>query len=213
MIISKHLGEYRSIICLNGELPNKSFFSKNIPIIAADGAANKLHKMDVIPSVIIGDLDSVDKKIFNNVKKVKILNQDKNDFQKALVYADNNDLMPSIILGASGGFLDHILNNISIIIENNCIFYSPPLIGKIIKSPKVEQLELEPSIKISLFGIPEAIVNTSGLKWELNNAKLTFPGLNSSLNRVVSNNVIIEVSKGILLVLYYETKEIDKGIQ
>ena len=51
---------YKSILVLDGSIPTKEFFNEmQLPIISADGATNKLHKMGITPHVVIGDLDSV----------------------------------------------------------------------------------------------------------------------------------------------------------
>jgi thiamine pyrophosphokinase len=56
------MDQYKSVLCLNGELPKPSFFNKlNLPIIAADGSANYLAKNDLLPKAIVGDLELVRK--------------------------------------------------------------------------------------------------------------------------------------------------------
>ena len=68
------LKQYKSVLCLNGDLPKASFFREmDLPIIAADGAANYLIKNDILPEVIIGDLDSIDRKQFKQFKQFKSL--------------------------------------------------------------------------------------------------------------------------------------------
>ena len=52
--------KFKSILCLDGELPSAAFFFFfTLPIIAADGAANTLMQMGVLPQIVIGDLDSI----------------------------------------------------------------------------------------------------------------------------------------------------------
>ena len=46
--------------------------------------------------------------------------QNSSDFQKAMKYLESQNLLPTIILGISGGYIDHILNNI-----NNNVTNSP----------------------------------------------------------------------------------------
>ncbi len=46
---------YRSILCLDGALPDAAFFKLNLPIIAADGAANQLMQMGYRARMVIGD--------------------------------------------------------------------------------------------------------------------------------------------------------------
>lgn len=190
---------YKSILCLNGNLPNKDFFTKEIPIIAADGAANKLADIGITPSIVIGDLDSI-----QNSEQFKVIhtpNQDESDFQKALKYLEQNQLLPTLILGADGGFIDHILFNIDIIMRNKCIFYSPPIIGYPLESSTEFSFKL--GSKISIFAMPEAKISTTGLKWELNNSILKFPGFNSLSNEVIKENIKIEIQEGAALLLVH----------
>ena len=59
----------------------------DLPIIAADGAANYLIKNDISPEVIIGDLDSIDRKQFKQFKQLYEPDQDySSDFQKSIHY-------------------------------------------------------------------------------------------------------------------------------
>lgn len=190
---------YESILCLNGNLPNKDFFIKEVPIIAADGAADKLLDIGVKPDIVIGDLDSI-----KNIDKFKVVhtpNQDESDFQKALKYLEQNQLLPTLILGTDGGFIDHILFNIDIIMRNKCIFYSPPIIGYPLEASTKFSFKL--GSKISIFAMPEAKISTSGLKWELNNSILKFPGFNSLSNEVVKENIKIEIQEGAILLLVH----------
>ena len=127
--IYKHVGlhQYRSILALNGELPSKSFFDVDLPVIAADGAANRLAQIGVKPKVIVGDLDAVDPRLIEEIESVYVLDQSRCDFEKTLEYINQADLLPTIIVGASGGYIDHILNNMSLLMAGGGIFYSPPI--------------------------------------------------------------------------------------
>ena len=205
-----NLNNFKSILCLNGDLPDASFFTGTNKIIAADGAATKLQVIGINPDVIIGDLDSVYGE-FPNSLIIEDPSQCNTDFEKALNYINKNHPGKTLVLGANGGFLDHILNNINIIIENELTFYSKEMTGFIIKGPGHFTTNLNFNSKISLFGISKAIVSTSGLKWELNEELLEFPGKNSSLNRVVAEEVNINVVKGKLLIMIYNMIINDQG--
>lgn len=195
---------YKSILCLNGNLPNKKFFNKNLPIVAADGAANKLHEIGIMPDIVIGDLDSI--RTSENFKILHAPSQDESDFQKSLNYVKQNQLLPTIILGADGGFIDHILFNIDVIMQNECIFYSPPIIG--VPLNKTAEFKLKINSKISIFAMPKAKISTSGLKWELDNDTLEFPGFSSLSNINIKENFKIEVKDGkVLLLSYVENME------
>ena len=134
---------YRSVLCLNGELPGAHFFRQNtLPLIAADGAANKLVKMQLTPEIIIGDLDSVNSDIRLQHSVLHKPCQNSSDFQKALDYLEVHQLLPTIIVGVSGGRIDHILNNVNIFMGTKSIFYAPPLIGFTMVEGQSEQFSL-----------------------------------------------------------------------
>jgi thiamine pyrophosphokinase len=207
--------KYRSILCASGELPDESFFqnevAKNLPIIAIDGAVNYLVPKKIIPDLVIGDLDSARTELLDGIETIYILDQSKSDLQKALAYLEENNLLPSIIVGFSGGYIDHIINNINIFLESNCIFYAPPIIGYNIPEGSKQEFELPHNSKISLLGIPSACVSTTGLKWDLDRSKFSFPGDNSCFNRSSNNIISIEVHDGNILVLVYLVPINDAG--
>jgi len=208
-----NLTGYQSILCLNGDLPESSFFiSLNLPVIAADGAANSLLERGVHPQLITGDLDSVRPAILENHRSLRLVDQNYSDFQKAMSYLKENDLLPAIIVGINGGHLDHILNNINIFMETNCLLYAPPLRGFVLNEHSRMHCALPIHTKISLMGIPSAIVSSTGLQWELNNATLSFPGQTSCFNRTLHSEIVLEIHQGSVLVLIYERMIADAGL-
>lgn len=205
--------KYKSIICLNGKLPEPEFFEKSeIQLIAADGAANRLDEVGIVPDLIIGDLDSVKPELLNKTQFIKVLNQDYSDFQKALGYIRQQKLLPSIICGISGGFLDHILNNISIFMDDsNNIFLDNEMIGMVLSGRKDISLPL--NSKISIIGMPKCLISSNGLKWELLNYTLNFPGNNSCFNRTINSKISFNILKGKALLIIYTKNIIDAGIE
>lgn len=213
MFNALNLASYRSILCLNGELPASSFFIEmQRPIIATDGAANSLHELGIHPEVIIGDLDSVLPELLESHSHIQLPEQNSNDYQKALVYLKEKDLFPAIVVGVNGGYLDHILNNINIFLETNCLLYSPPITGLVLKENMQLNCILPIQTKISLMGIPQATLSSKGLQWELNATHLSFPGTSSCFNRTQAAEIHLEVHQGNVLVLIYEQQINDAGI-
>lgn len=196
--------EYRSILCLNGALPESEFFSTALPIIAADGAANTLVKMGITPQLVIGDLDSIDPELLQQLPVLHYPNQDHCDFEKSLDYLAKQQLLPSIIVGVNGGYLDHILNNVNVFVGTKNILYAPPIIGFALSGNETKEIILPVNTKISMLGMPEAVVSTNGLRWELNRYQLLFPGRNSCFNQSREKLVRIHIERGSMLVLIYE---------
>lgn len=212
MLNKPGFNHYRSILCLNGDLPERSFFlNANLPIIAADGAANSLHQLGISPQIIIGDLDSVTASIREKNNVLYCPDQHSSDFQKSLQYLKENELLPAIVVGINGGYLDHILNNINIFLETDSVLYAPPMMGYVLKENAYKVFSLPLNTKISLMGIPSASITSNGLKWELNEFTLSFPGNNSCFNRTLKSSIQIQVHQGSALILIYKEPAEDAG--
>jgi thiamine pyrophosphokinase len=80
-------------------------------IIAVDGSANKLFDIEIIPDVIIGDLDSLQNNNNKNIELVKTPNQNKTDFRKTLEWCIEKNILNISIFGISGESEDHFLGN------------------------------------------------------------------------------------------------------
>ncbi|MDR1366714.1 MAG: thiamine diphosphokinase [Puniceicoccales bacterium] len=203
-------GEFRSIICLKGDLPEKELFDAlGLPIIAADGAYNVLRAKQIKTEVVIGDLDSVGREISPGTQKIYIENQNQSDFQKALQYVCEKQLEPSIILGINGGYIDHILNNIAIFSQTNGVTYMPPNLGIMIR--KNCTLHFIEGTKISLFAMPICHLTTQGLFWELDHKKLEFPHFSSCFNRCSSGILKISIHDGAIFTVVYLEDIVDAG--
>lgn len=195
--------QYRSILVLDGDLPEKSFFESGLPIIAADGAMNALHLLGITPKVVVGDLDSVNPALLTHIEVVHKPDQNSCDFEKALLFLEEKHLLPAIIVGINGGYIDHILNNINIFLQQGCVFYAPPIVGYTLEAGKTHAFSLPLHTKISLMGFPNAQVSTQGLQWELQDYQMSFPGQNSCFNRTGLECIDITVHSGLILVLIY----------
>lgn len=203
-------GTYRSVLCLNGELPSAEFFKNiSLPIIAADGAYNQLAKINIIPEFAIGDGDSIQHPIDPRCTWFQVENKNNSDFEKALKLSEEKNLSPSIVVGLNGGNLDHILHNIEIFSQTDCIGFSCHQM--IVNLKKQQTFRFEKNTKLSLFGAPECRVTTHGLRWELNDYKLQFSYLSSCFNRTVFDEILINVQSGHCLLMVYLDETLDKG--
>ena len=202
---------YRSILCLNGDLPDASFFAAYpLPLIAADGAADALAARGLWPDQIIGDLDSVSEALRTRCPTLALPDQNTSDFQKCLQWLQAEALLPAIIVGIQGGALDHILNNISLFVDTDSLLYAPPLVGFVL-SPGKKSLTLPTDTKLSLLGMPETTLSTRGLKWNLQRDTLCFPGRNSCFNRVAADSIELDIQAGQCLTLIYLETTSDAG--
>jgi thiamine pyrophosphokinase len=190
---------------LNGKIPSSDFFKvalpSGLPIYAIDGAANSLNKIGVAPTLILGDLDSVIDEVAKQYPTLCLPDQNFSDLQKSLLYLEQNDMLPTIMVGIDGGCIDHILNNINIFVECGSIFVTEYMVCYAVRDNITLRNPLR--TKISLFGIPSARVSSHGLKWELHNADLAFPGQTSCFNRTNSETLTLNVHSGTVLACVY----------
>ena len=102
-------------VILNGQMPINNTLINQINnsdyIIAVDGSANKLFDLEIIPDVIIGDLDSLQNISNKNIELVKTPNQNKTDFRKTLEWCIEKNILNISIFGISGESEDHFLGN------------------------------------------------------------------------------------------------------
>ncbi len=91
-------------------------------IICADGAAQRLKKLDIVPDCIVGDMDSVEEDTLRyfEAKGSRIIrhpeDKDETDTQLALECAFEMHPEAIRIFGALGGRIDHALANISLLV-------------------------------------------------------------------------------------------------
>lgn len=208
--LNKKFNSFKSIICLNGEIPTEDFFSRysGIPIIAADGAANKLININVNPTLVIGDFDSIDLSVIHaHVEVLHVPDQNSTDLEKCLKVIDERELFPCLIYGATGKETDHTLYNLSVIqkhsINHQIIFHDSAYKDKEKYGVFVSDylsINLKVGSKISLLSFVQSSVTSKGLKWELINKELSSE-VSSVRNITKGDKVEIIVHKGCVLVL------------
>lgn len=200
-----------ALIFLNSKPPKKSILNKflalNNHIICADGGANRILKHNIIPDIILGDLDSINKKTLNYFYKKgieirKIEEQETTDFEKSLLYCLSKKINSCVIFGAISTRPDHTLNNFSILKR-----YYKKMNLKIIDDRfeiifinKFISFDYQPGSVVSFLGFPVARgIITEGLKYTLNNEDLELGEREGTLNICISNKVSIKFKKGDLL--------------
>ena len=195
------------ILILNGKIPNwenvLSFLKNYDSIICADGAANKIISLGLVPDYILGDLDSIDKK---NLKKysrkiIELKNQNYNDLHKSLLWCKEKKITNIDIIGIDGKRIDHTIGNFSIILD--CISFIDITIhtkyGIVYTVNKKRKFKNCYKKNISIFNsVSENKITTNGLKYELNNANLTkfYMG---TLNKAIKNEIKIKTKDKILI--------------
>lgn len=85
--------------------------------VCADGGANRIRRLELVPDVITGDLDSLTEATREyyhkrNVRILQVIDQDRNDLDKALALIDPQEYDSIVVYGATGGRLDQLMASI-----------------------------------------------------------------------------------------------------
>ena len=203
-----------AIIC-SGELKDDATIKKLCQdadlIICADGGSRHAYHMNIMPHVIIGDLDSSDSKIVEHFRALGVeviaysSDKDKTDTQLCIEYAAERT-QEVMLLGATGSRMDHTLANlsllcyglekgikISIVNDTNQIFLIKDAIS----------IQGRVGDIVSLLPYSEQVkgICTKGLRYELSNAVMIQGNPYGVSNYLTSEEATVEIASGILLVI------------
>ena len=169
-----------SVLIANGKKPKNKIIidilqnAKNI--ICVDNGYELASELNITPSVIIGDLDSVDiSKVNQSVIIIKEEDQNTNDLEKALNYCLSKNIRDIILVGATGKRDDQnlatILISLDYIEQLNIEILSDLYSIKFVNGKR--EFETEPMKEVSLISMDkENIITTQGLKYNLEKSKL-----------------------------------------
>lgn len=211
-MIEKILAGYKSVTILNGTLPSERIIKQltnNKIIIGADSSQELILK-NIVPDILIGDFDS------RNINSVAEIIEDNDqyttDFEKSIRLLRERQLTPSLVIGFSGGEIDHILGNIHSLIKhhqsNEELFFIDQDNKGNIKLGVVVSNYFEtfhsPGYKVSIFPFQKAIISTEGLKYPLVHQLIeqTAGTLAIRNETITEEKVKIKVDQGIILVVF-----------
>lgn len=140
-------------------------------IVALDGAANQLLRLNILPDMILGDFDSFcEEPALSSVKKIKLFDQNFTDFQKALTFIKQEARLVHVVC-ATGGRMDHEQANIRTLIReysSHCPIYlhNAYQVVEFVRD-KTVHIQGKPHDFCGFFGMPQArmIVKNQGLAW------------------------------------------------
>ena len=169
---------------------------KEWPIYAVDGGANVLSKNKIKFEGVIGDLDSVNNKVYQiNTKIIKFEDQDTTDFQKCLKYIKTQYLV-------GFGFLDRRIDHTLATLNSLCGFhYASKIIlyglhDIVVWSDSSWGCSLPKYSRISIWPLSKQKFKLSkGLKWPLDNLEMQPGRLIGTSNEASKEEIFIEIEK------------------
>ena len=192
-------------VILNGQMPINNTLINQINnsdyIIAVDGSANKLFDLEIVPDVIIGDLDSFQKINNKNIKLVETPDQNKTDFRKTLEWCVEKNILDISIFVISGESEDHFLGNYYTLSDFSekiswKAFTDFSVISPCVGNKKFESFKGQ---KVSLFCMKgSSTVNSENLEYSLQSYHLK-PSDDAVRNLSLEDNFIIDSTNTILV--------------
>ena len=173
-------------------------------IVAVDSGAEHAYKLFLKPDLIIGDLDSLDKKIYDRVTKDKIeiieyqADKDYTDFEIALKHVINMEIKDITVIGGEYGDIDHLfgsLFNINKLHNDQNILWIHG--DQNILFPNSENVEIGVNKNFSVLPFSDLInLTISGAKWNLENEDEKLIKLKKKDHISINNQIHISVLDG-----------------
>lgn len=204
------------IIISGGTPPSKELLVKEISgdtfIIAADSGANCLYLYNIRPDLLVGDFDSIDKKVLNYFEKdnctIDIYPKEK-DFtdteiavKKALCMKPNE----IVFLGCTGSRIDHMLGNIGMLkicLENgvNASIKDENNNIRLFSSGVSLNATVGTTFSVQSYGNEIIELTIEGAKYPLNNYNLKIGQSITISNEFAEPQVQLRFKSGILMVI------------
>ncbi len=199
------------IIVANGQFPTSErplkLLNSATAIIACDGAVKNLYDIHIAPMAIVGDLDSIPRKLRDlySERIHHVDDQEINDLTKAVRFAHHLGYKRITIIGATGLREDHTLGNISLLMEYAPLFDKVEMIsdfGSFTPILKSTTFQSFPRQQVSIFALyPEGEISTEGLRWPICHRTLT-AWWQGSLNEAIGDSFTIHLAPQCRILVY-----------
>jgi len=172
-------------------------------VVAADGGADRLLHLGVMPEAVVGDFDSLSEAARSRIplsRQHPVAEQQSTDFDKALRLIS----APVVLaLGFAGARLDHGLAAFNTLVtraERRCILVGPRDIA--FAAPARLVLQMAPGDVLSLFPMAPVTGTSTGLEWPIAGLEFAPDGRIGTSNRVVARQVELAFDgPGMLVIL------------
>jgi thiamine pyrophosphokinase len=216
----------RSIIFANGEFcqtVNEINITKDDLVIAADGGSCHCQTLEIIPDVLIGDLDSTSKDLIQEWQTAGVLvirhpaQKDQTDLELALLHAQAEGASEIIVYGAVGGRLDMTFGNLLLLAHPELTSQITLICGgeevHVLRPGESLVLQGSRGDTVSLFSLQpgESQITTKGLEYPLEKEGLGFGFTRGVSNRMAAESAFIQLEVGLLAVIHTHNYQVEEG--
>jgi len=207
----------RIVIFANGDLPDpnkaRALLHAADFILCADGGTHHALALGLTPNLIIGDMDSIEKQVWQKLQEanipVELYPRDKNETDLELAIQRAIELEPTeiIIIAALGGRLDQTIGNIALLTSLQLTAFNIRLddgAEEIFICRDQAQVHGGSGDIVSLipWGNPVRGIQTQGLRWTLESETLYPEKTRGISNEMLSETASIKILSGNLLVIH-----------
>jgi thiamine pyrophosphokinase len=213
----------RAVIFANGEMKQntliRDYLMPDDTIIAADGGTQHCLDFGVIPTIVIGDMDSIndDQKIALEKGNTKFIiypqDKDQTDLELAFEHAKYLGVSEVLLFGLFGGRLDQTIANTLLLAKEEWDEFRMTAIdgheiASLVRSAGSLSVSGQIGDIVSLIPLSQEVVvsKTENLRWPLKDATLSFGTTLGVSNEMVEDTFYIHVKSGKLLVVHTKYK-------
>ena len=179
-------------------------------IIGVDNGTTHLFDRSLIPSKVLGDLDSITPDLLEKVENMNVdlisyeSNKDKTDFELSLDSINEPEEKNIFIIGGEEGEIDHLFSIFSLVINYEFATNVTWLyMDKTIVFKNNMSIFLNEGSKFSVVPITNLNKLTiSGAKWNLNEENIEAGSSKTLRNESVENQIMISCNEGLFSVIY-----------
>jgi thiamine pyrophosphokinase len=211
------MNDKRVVIFANGLLPDlaaaKRLIGPGEPLLAADAGASHILKMGLLPSLVVGDLDSLPAEDLKKLKSAGVRmvsyprSKDLTDLELAINFALEDGFHKLLIVAAFGGRLDMTLSNLSLLTRPDLLELEVSMDDGVEAAFFIQR---EAYISGSAGDIvslipwegPVEVESTTGLRWPLADVLVHSYETRTISNEMLDNHAAIRIKSGLLLCIH-----------
>lgn len=204
----------RIVAVLNGRIDVDicNYVTNDTFIICADGGGNYLYQKGIVPNLLIGDMDSIDKDALNHFKnnncEIVLFNPEKDQTDGQLVIDKAMEYNPCeiVVFGGLGGRIDHTLGNVQLLYrmtqkgikgvfvsENEILYMTDKMLE--IKGNVGDTVSVIPYVK-------DTVITLSGFKYLVSDFEFKLDTPIGISNELESEVGIVDVKQGTAIVVH-----------
>ncbi|ADO76910.1 thiamine diphosphokinase [Halanaerobium praevalens] len=179
-------------------------------LIAVDGGANRIKKINILPDLVIGDLDSLTKKNrkYYQSQKIEIIKhpveKDQTDSELAIDYCLNNNFQKIYLTGALGGRFDQQLANLNLLEYIVELGLEAKIISSHLEIALIKEQQKfinKKGYRLSLIAQTKIVkgLTITGCKYDLDNEDLKRSQTRGISNLIKADKAEVKLENGLLI--------------